>query len=125
MTYDYSNNSIPDLSHVLMEIDPSYTMLKGQLRAWVGLRYYGKAYENPTNAFFWNPRWENFGGLDYTVSRNVTLKLKVINFLNEKGVKGAIVGADQITSDANYIGKTVVASAIMPRTLEISADIKF
>ncbi len=125
VTYDYSNNSIPDLSHVLMEIDPSYTMLKGQLRAWVGLRYYGKAYENPTNAFFWNPRWENFGGLDYTVSRNVTLKLKVINFLNEKGVKGAIVGADQITSDANYIGKTVVASAIMPRTLEISADIKF
>lgn len=108
---------------MLMEIDPSYTMLKGQLKVWAGLRYYGKAYENPTNAFFWNPRWENFGGVEYTINRNVTLKAKVINFLNEKGVKGAIVGADQITSDANYIGKTVIANAILPRTLNLFLNV--
>jgi hypothetical protein len=125
VTYDYSNNSIPDLSQVLMEIDPSYMMMKGQLKAWVSLRYYGKAFENPTNAFFWNPRWENFGGLDYMISKDITLKAKVINFLDEKGVKGAIVGADQITSDANYIGKTVVAGSILPRTFELSVNVKF
>lgn len=125
VTYNYSNNSIPDLSKVLMEIDPSYMMMKGQLRAWLSLRYYGKAYENPTNAFYWNPRWENFGGLDYTINKNLALKLKVINFLNQKGVKGAIVGADQITSDENYIGKTVVANSILPRTLEFTVNVKF
>jgi hypothetical protein len=125
VTYDYSNKSIPDLSKVLMEIDPSYMMMKGQLRAWLSLRYYGKAFENPTNAFFWNARWENFGGLDYNINKNIGLKLKVINFLDQKGVKGAIVGADQITSDANYIGKTVVASSILPRTIEFSVNVKF
>lgn len=108
-----------------MEIDPSYMMMQGRLRAWVSLRYYGKAYENPTNAFFWNPRWENFGGLDYMINKNISLKAKVINFMNEEGVKGAIVGADQITSDANYIGKTVVASGILPRTFEFSVNVKF
>lgn len=125
VTYDYSNNTIPELSKILMEIDASYMLLNSSLKLWASLRYFGKAYANATNAFYYNPRWENFGGVDYTVSRNLTLKMKVINFLDQKGVKGALQGADQITSDADYIGKTVVANSILPRTIEFSASVKF
>lgn len=125
VTYDYSNKIIPELSKVLLEIDPSYSFMDGALRAWFSLRYFGKQYANPTNAFSYNSRWENFGGLDYNISRSVGLKLQVINFLDQKGVKGAIQGADQITSDAAYIGRTVVANNIRPRTIELTLNLKF
>lgn len=125
VTYDYSDKVIPELSKVLLEIDPSYSFMDGALRAWVSLRYFGKQTANPTNAFTYDARWENFGGLDYNISRNVGLKLQVINFLDQKGVKGAVQGADQITSDAAYIGRTIVAGSIRPRTVELTLNLKF
>lgn len=124
VNYSYSNNSIPELSKTLMEIDPSYTFMKGALRLWFSLRYFGKQFANPTNEYFYEARWENFGGINYRMSRNMNLKLQVTNFLNQKGVKGAMQGADQITDD-RFVGRKVVASAIRPRTVELSLDLKF
>ena len=125
ITYNYNDNIIPELSKVLMEIDPSYTFMGGKMRGWVSLRYFGKQYGNPTNAFYYNPRWENFCGLDYTISRNLNLKLQVTNFLDQSGVKGAVQGADQITDADPYVGRIVSASGIRPRTIEVTANVKF
>lgn len=125
VVYDYSGNTIPELSKMLMEIDPSYSVLKGALRFWLSLRYFGRQYANPTNAFYYNSRWENFGGLDYRMSRNVSFKLQMTNFLNQKGVKGAIQGADQVIDATPYIGRKIVAGAIRPQTIELTANFKF
>ena len=125
VTYDISNNAIPELSKVLMEFDPSYTFMKGALRAWLSVRYFGKQYANQTNAFFYNGWIENFGGLDYRMSRSIDFKFQVTNFLDQKGVKGAIQGADQITDVTPYINRKIVASAIRPRTFELTANFKF
>ncbi|MBL4559364.1 MAG: hypothetical protein JKX79_00115 [Labilibaculum sp.] len=125
VNYNYEGKIIPELSQTLIEIDPSYSFMGGKMRAWFSLRYFGKQYGNPTNAFTYNSRWENFGGLDYRMSRNVKLKLQVVNFLDQKGVKGAVQGADQVLSDADYIGRPLVAGGIRPRTVELSVDFKF
>lgn len=124
-TLTYSNNNIPSLSKVLMEIDPSYFFMQGKMKAWVSLRYFGKQASNETNAFSWAPWWENFGGLDYMVNRKLTLKLSVVNFLDQVGAKGTIQGGSQIDSDADYIGQPIVANAIRPRTVELKVDFKF
>lgn len=123
--YNYSNNVIPDLSKVLMEIDPSYFMMKGDLKLWLSLRYFGKQYGNPTNAFTYKGWWESFGGVNYKMNRNVDLGLQLVNIFNQTGIKGALVGADQITDASPYVGRKIVAGAIRPRTLEFSVNFKF
>lgn len=125
ITYNYNNNTIPELSKVLMEIDPSYTFMGGKMRGWVSLRYFGKQYGNPTNAFYYNGRWENFAGLDYNISRSFNLKLQVTNFLDQSGVRGAVQGADQVTDATPYTDRIIVANSIRPRTIELTANIKF
>lgn len=125
VTYNYSNLAIPELSNVLMELDPSYFMLKGDLKLWVSLRYFGKQNGNKTNAIFYKGWWESFGGVNYKMSRNVDLGLQLVNLLNQKGIKGGLVGADQILDASSYIGRKIVAGAIRPRTLELTANFKF
>lgn len=124
ISYDYNNNYIPELSNVLMEIDPSYSFNNG-IRLWTSLRYFGKQYGNATNSFYYNGWWENFGGVDYRISRNVNLKFQVTNFLNQKGVKGKVQGADQIMDASPYTDRTIVASGIRPRTFELTCQYKF
>lgn len=123
-TYNYSGKYIPELSGVLMEIDPSYS-LKNGIRLWASLRYFGKQYGNPTNVLYYNGWWENFGGVDYRLSRDINLKLQVTNFLNQQGVKGKIQGADQITDATPFTNRTIVASGIRPRTFELTLQYKF
>lgn len=125
VTYSYTNNTITSLSKFLMEIDPSYTFAKGKVRAWLSLRYFGKQYGNPTNAFYYNGWWENFGGIDLNFSRSFNLKFQVTNFLDQKGVKGDIQGANQITDAKPYYGRILMASGIRPRTFEVTANFKF
>ncbi|MFD2719632.1 hypothetical protein ACFST9_12965 [Hymenobacter monticola] len=125
VTYNYSNNRIPELSKVLMEIDPSYSFLQGKVRVWASVRYYSKQYPNLSNSFSYNAWFENFGGIDYRVNRNIDFKLQVTNFLDQKGVKGSILGADQIIDATPYVGRKIVASAIRPRTIELTANFKF
>lgn len=125
VNYNISNNIIPELSKVLMELDPSYTFMKGSLRAWLSFRYFGKQYANQTNVFFYKGWIENFGGLDYRVNSRIDLKLQVTNFLDQPGVKGAIQGADQITDVTPFINRKIAAGAIRPRTVELTVNIKF
>lgn len=127
-SYNYNGKIVPALSQTLIEIDPSYSFMQRKLRAWFSLRYFGKQYGNRTNAFEYNGWWENFGGLDYTVSRSVKISLQVVNFLNQKGVKGEVQGAAQTTKQEvldNYVGHPIVANAIRPRTFELKVDFKF
>ncbi|MCW3807357.1 hypothetical protein [Plebeiibacterium marinum] len=127
-SYDYNGKIYPGLSKVLMEIDPSYSFMKRKMKAWFSLRYFGKQYGNRTNAFEYNGWWENFGGLDYTMSRNVAIKLQVVNFLNQRGIKGEVQGAAQTTKEEvaqNYVGHPIVASALRPRTFELTVNFKF
>jgi hypothetical protein len=118
------NNTVPGLSKILMEIDPSYKL--GDFRLWGSLRYFGKQYGNLPNTIYYKAWWENFAGVDYRLSRNVDFKLQVTNFLNQKGISGALNGADQITTatEPNYIGKAVTAGGIRPRTIEFTVNFK-
>jgi len=122
-TYVY-NNTVPALSKVLMEIDPSYKL--GDFKIYANLRYFGKQYGNLTNSFYYNSWWENFAGVEYRMSRNIDMKLQVVNFLNQTGISGAMQGADQITAaqEPSYVGKPVVAAGIRPRTIEFSVNFK-
>jgi len=123
-TYDYSEKQVTGLSKVLLEIDPSYKLYKGKLKAWVSLRYFGKQYGNALNTIEYSPWWESFGGLDYTMSRNVVIQFKVTNFLDQRGIKGDLVNAMQMTQEP-VAGTGVVASAIRPRQYELTIDFKF
>jgi hypothetical protein len=77
-TYNYNNNLIPELSKTIIEFDPSYYMFDRNVRVWASLRYFGPQNGNPTGAFTYKGWWENFGGIDYNLNRNVTLKLQVV-----------------------------------------------
>ncbi|MCW3807739.1 hypothetical protein [Plebeiibacterium marinum] len=124
-SYNYSDNVIPDLSKILAEIDASYFLFKRDVRLWASLRYFGEQQANKINTIYYDGWWENFGGIDYNMSRNVTLKFQVVNFLDQRGVKGALVGGDQITDASSYVGRKLVASGIRPRTFELTATFKF
>jgi hypothetical protein len=121
-TFDYNSNSVPGISKVLMEIDPSYKL--GDFRLWLSLRYFGKQYGNITNSFEYAPWWENFAGIDYRLSREVDFKLQIVNFLNQKGINGGLQGADQIKDSSPYIGRTIVAGGMRPRTIEFTVNLK-
>ena len=123
-TYNYSDKQVVGLSKILLEIDPSYKFYQNKMRAWVSLRYFGKQYGNALNTMKYNPWWESFGGLDYTLSRNVKLGFKVTNFLDQRGIKGNLVNSMQMTEEPSA-GTPVVASAIRPRQFELSVDFKF
>jgi len=60
------------------------------------------------------------------MSRNCDMKLQVVNFLNQTGISGSMQGADQITTatEPSYIGKTINASCIRPRTIEFTVNLK-
>ncbi len=123
-SYDYSDNQVVGLSKVLLEIDPSYKFYKNKMKAWFSLRYFGKQYGTATNAISYKPWWENFGGLEYSLSRNVKVNFTVINFLDQRGIKGDLVNSMQMTEEP-AAGTAVVASAIRPRQFELSVDFKF
>lgn len=128
VTYDYSDMVIPELSKVLMEIDPSYFMLGGDLKLWLSLRYFGKQYGNKTNAFWYKGWLESFGGINYKMNRNVDFGFQVVNIFNQTGIKGALIGADQITNEmvsSQFIGRKIIAGSIRPRTFELTVNYKF
>lgn len=123
--YSYDNKVIPELSKILIEIDPSYYIMNRDVRLWMSLRYFGKQYGNAPNAFTYNGWWESFGGVDYRVNKNVDIKVQVVNIFDQKGVKGALVGGEQITDAEPYAGRKIVAGGIRPRTFEFTVNCKF
>ncbi|MFP3835193.1 TonB-dependent receptor [Chryseobacterium sp. SIMBA_028] len=121
--YDYSNNNVLGVAKVLMEIDPSYTVDKW--RFWASFRYFSKQYANLTNVLYFAPRWETFGGVNYTVNKNINVGATVINFLNQRGASGTINGAELITDANPYYGKLLTGTYIMPFTAQFSINFNF
>ncbi len=121
--YDYNDNNVLGVAKVLMEIDPSYSIDKW--RFWASFRYFSKQYANLTNALYFAPRWETFGGVSYTVNKNINVGATVINFLNQRGASGTINGAELITDASPYYGKLLTGTYIMPLTGQLSVNFNF
>lgn len=122
-SYDYSNKNVKEVSKILMEIDPSYTFDKW--RVWASLRYYSKQFANLTNALFFAPHWETFGGASYKLNKKMDLGVNVVNFLNQRGAKGTINGAELFTDASPYYNTVMTGSYIRPFTMEASLNFRF
>ncbi len=121
--YDYNDNSVQQISKVLMEIDPSYTYKDWRL--WASFRYFSRQYANLTNALYFADRWETFGGINYKLNDNISFGATVVNFLNQRGAKGTINGAELITDPTPYYGRLLSGSYIRPFTVQASVNINF
>lgn len=121
--YSYNDKNVLEISKVLMEIDPSYTV--GDFKVWASFRYFSKQYANLTNALYFAPRWETFGGINYKINDHFDIGLTAVNFLNQTGAKGTINGAELITDASAYYDQLLVGSYIRPFTLEASLNFRF
>ena len=123
--YDYSGNTVTKISKTLMEIDPSYTFLKKKFNVWASVRYFSDQTANITNVLYFKGWWETFAGVKYKMNKNINLDLKVVNLLNQRGVKNEISGAELATDPSPYYGNYIVSSYIRPFTVEASVKFKF
>lgn len=121
-----TGNIVAEIPKVLVELDPSYMITK-DLRVWASFRYFSKTYANINDAYYFNGRWETFGGMNWNVNKHLSLGATVINFLNQTGAKGSIAGAELVEKEnaADYNGAWMAGSYIRPFTVEFSASIKF
>ena len=122
-----TGNIVTEIPKVLIELDPSYTFLNDNLRVWASFRYFSKTYANIKNAYYFNGRWETFGGVEWKAGKRLTLGATAINFLNQTGAKGSIAGAELVDKEdaARYNGTWMSGSYIRPFTVEFSAKITF
>lgn len=123
--YDYSGNNVTQISKVLMEIDPRYTFWNNKMTVWASARYFSKQYASITNALFFNGWWETFGGVNYRMNKNLSADIKVVNLLNQRGVKNEISGSELDTDESYYVGNYIVSSFIRPLTVEASLKFNF
>lgn len=124
--YNYSDKNVTGISKVLMEIDPSYSFGKRmEWRVWASFRYYSKQFANLTNVLYFEPHWETFAGVDYTLNKHIKLSAQVVNFLNQRGAKGTINGSDLITDPTPYYGQLMTGSYIMPLSGRFTVAVNF
>ena len=111
---------------MLIELDPSY-MITPDLKLWTSFRYFSKTYANINDAYYFNGRWESFGGVDWKVNKMLNLGCTVVNFLNQTGAKGSIAGAELITKEdaGNYSNCLMTGSYLRPLTVEFTAKLNF
>ena len=123
---DATGNTVAEIPNVIIEIDPSY-MITPTLKVWTSFRYFGRTYANINEAYYFNGRWETFGGVNWQVNKRLDLGCTVVNFLNQTGAKGSIAGAELIkkADAAQYNGTLMAGSYIRPFTVEFTASIKF
>ena len=121
-----TGNIVAEIPQVIVEIDPSYMITK-DLKIWTSFRYFSKTYANINDAYYFNGRWETFGGLNWQVNKKLSLGCSVVNFLNQTGAKGSIAGAELVTKEeaGKYANTVMAGSYIRPFTVEFSAQIKF
>ena len=121
-----TGNIVAEIPEVIVEIDPSYMITK-DLKIWTSFRYFSKTYANINDAYYFNGRWETFGGLNWQVNKKLALGCTVVNFLNQTGAKGSIAGAELIEKEdaGQYAGHVMAGSYIRPFTMEFSASLKF
>lgn len=60
---DISGMTVPEMSKVLIELDPSYTI--GKFGFNLNFRYFSKQYINKTNTLYFNGWWASFGSIQY------------------------------------------------------------
>lgn len=120
-----TGNIVTEIPKILIEIDPSYTYKN--FRVWLSARYFSKTYANIENAYYFNGRWETFGGVNYRVNKYLSLGATVVNILNQTGARGSIAGAELDKKEDAYKhnGQWMAGSYIRPFTVEISANITF
>lgn len=121
--YDFSGKTISSSSKVEIELEPSYEYEKW--RIWVSARYYSKKYINITNTLYLKPRWETFGGIDYTWTDRVSFSISVVNFLNQTGASAGIQEASLATDVTPYQNYLAAGSYIRPFTVEFSTKLSF
>ena len=121
-----TGNIVAEIPEVIVEIDPSYMITK-DLKIWTSFRYFSKTYANINDAYYFNGRWETFGGLNWQVNKKLALGCTVVNFLNQTGAKGSIAGAELIEKEdaGQYAGHVMAGSYIRAFTVEFSASLKF
>ncbi|MDE5701890.1 MAG: TonB-dependent receptor, partial [Bacteroides sp.] len=121
-----TGNIVAEIPKVLVELDPSYMVTK-DLKVWASFRYFSKTYANINDAYYFNGRWETFGGVNWQVNKHLSLGGTIINFLNQTGAKGSIAGAELVEKEnaSDYNGAWMAGSYIRPFTVEFSASIKF
>lgn len=121
-----TGNIVAEIPEVIIEIDPSYMITK-DLKIWTSFRYFSKTYANLNDAYYFNGRWETFGGVNWQVNKRLSLGCTVVNFLNQTGAKGTIAGAELISKDeaGQYANHVMTGSYIRPFTVEFSASLKF
>ncbi len=121
-----TGNIVAEIPQVIVEIDPSYMITK-DLKIWTSFRYFSKTYANINDAYYFNGRWETFGGLNWQVNEKFALGCTVVNFLNQTGAKGSIAGAELIEKEdaEQYAGHVMAGSYIRPFTVEFNASLKF
>ena len=121
-----TGNIVAEIPQVIIEIDPSY-MITDNLKVWTSFRYFSKTYANINDAYYFNGRWETFGGVNWQVNKKLTLGCTIVNFLNQTGAKGSIAGAELVTKEeaGQYANTVMAGSYIRPFTVEFSAQIKF
>ena len=121
-----TGNIVAEIPQVLIELDPSY-MITPDLKLWMSFRYFGKTYANINDAYYFNGRWESFGGVDWKVNKMLNLGCTVVNFLNQTGAKGSIAGAELITKEEadNYKNCLMTGSYLRPLTVEFTAKLNF
>lgn len=121
-----TGNLVTEIPKVLIELDPSYH-ITNDLRVWASFRYFSKTYANIKNAYYFNGRWETFGGVNWTVNKHLSLGATVINFLNQTGAKGSISGGELVDKEnaSAYNGHWMAGSYIRPFTVELSASVRF
>ncbi len=121
-----TGNIVAEIPQVIVEIDPSY-MITPDLKIWTSFRYFSKTYANINDAYYFNGRWETFGGINWQVNKKLALGCTVVNFLNQTGAKGSIAGAELIEKEdaKQYAGHVMAGSYIRPFTVEFNASLKF
>ena len=121
-----TGNIVAEIPQVLIELDPSY-MITPDLKLWTSFRYFSKTYANINDAYYFNGRWESFGGVDWKVNKMLNLGCTVVNFLNQTGAKGSIAGAELITKEdaGNYSNCLMTGSYLRPLTVEFTAKLNF
>ncbi|MGL4520757.1 MAG: TonB-dependent receptor [Phocaeicola sp.] len=121
-----TGNMVTEIPKVMIEFDPSYT-INEHLRVWTSFRYFSKTYANIKNAYYFNGRFETFGGVDWKVNKHLMLSGTVINFLNQTGARGSIAGAELVDKEdaAAYNGAWMTGSYLRPFTFELTAKLSF
>lgn len=120
-----TGNIVAEVPQYIIEFDPSYMITK-DIKVWTSFRYFGKTYANINEAYYFNGRWETFGGVNWQVNKRLSLGCTVVNFLNQTGAKGSIAGAELITKQeaAGIKNVLMTGSYLRPFTVEFTATLK-